>query len=85
MLGLPFSLRGHPKADGEEQVGSQSCVPPEAKDDKALNLALDLMRGVQENPAFPRKRRPRIYRTERPVSRRRRSVDLAAIFWLSQY
>ena len=24
-----------------------------AKDDKALNLALDLMRGAQKNPAFP--------------------------------
>ena len=47
------SLRGHLKADGEEQGGSQSYVPPEAKDDKALNLALDLMRGVQANPAFP--------------------------------
>ena len=49
------SLRGHLKADGEEQVGSQSYVPPEAKDDKALNFALDLMRGVQVNPAFPPK------------------------------
>ncbi|MFZ1883836.1 MAG: S41 family peptidase, partial [Rhodoplanes sp.] len=47
------SLRGHLKADGEEQGGSQSYVPPEAKDDKALNLALDLLRGVQTNPAFP--------------------------------
>ena len=47
------SLRGHLKNDGEEQGGSQSYVPPEAKDDKALNLALDLMRGVQTNPAFP--------------------------------
>ncbi|MEZ5785039.1 MAG: S41 family peptidase [Xanthobacteraceae bacterium] len=47
------SLRGHLKADGEEQRGSQSYVPPEAKDDKALNLALDLMRGAQANPAFP--------------------------------
>jgi carboxyl-terminal processing protease len=47
------SLRGHLKADGEEQGGSQSYVPPEAKDDKALNFALDLMRGVQANPAFP--------------------------------
>ena len=49
------SLRGHLKADGEEQVGSQSYVPPEAKDDRALNFALDLMRGVQANPAFPPK------------------------------
>ncbi|NJL07764.1 MAG: peptidase S41, partial [Methylacidiphilales bacterium] len=47
------SLRGHLKADGEEQGGSQSYVPPDAKDDKALNLALDLMRGAQTNPAFP--------------------------------
>jgi carboxyl-terminal processing protease len=47
------SLRGHLKAEGEEQAGSQSYVPPEAKDDKALNLALELMRGVKTNPAFP--------------------------------
>jgi len=47
------SLHGHLKADGEEQGGSESYVPAEAKDDKALNLALDLMRGVQANPSFP--------------------------------
>lgn len=47
------SLRGHLKADGEEQGGSQSYVPPEAKDDKALNMAVDLLRGTQTNPAFP--------------------------------
>src|SRR5215468_3288733 len=47
------SLRGHLKAEGEEQGGSQSYEPPEAKDDKALNLALELMRGVKTNPAFP--------------------------------
>jgi len=47
------SLRGHLKSDGKEQGGSQSYVPPEAKDDKALTLALDLMRGAQANPAFP--------------------------------
>ena len=47
------SLRGHLKADGLKQGGSQSYVPPEAKDDKALNLALDLLRGIQSNPAFP--------------------------------
>ncbi|MFD2182561.1 S41 family peptidase [Rhodoplanes azumiensis] len=47
------SLRGHLKADGEEQAGSQSYVPPEAKDDKALGMALDLMRGTQVNAAFP--------------------------------
>jgi len=47
------SLRGHLKAEGEEQTGSQSYVPPEAKDDKALNMAFDLLRGTQTNAAFP--------------------------------
>jgi carboxyl-terminal processing protease len=47
------SLRGHLKADGEEGGGSQSYVPPEAKDDKALKAALDLLRGVATNSAFP--------------------------------
>ena len=30
------SLRGHLKAEGDEQTGSQSYVPPDPKDDKAL-------------------------------------------------
>jgi carboxyl-terminal processing protease len=47
------SLRGHLKAEGDEQGGSQSYVPPEAKDDKALNMAFDLIRGAKTNPAFP--------------------------------
>jgi carboxyl-terminal processing protease len=47
------SLRGHLKADGEEQGGSQSYVPPEPKDDKALKAAIDLLRGVATNTAFP--------------------------------
>jgi carboxyl-terminal processing protease len=47
------SLRGHLKAEGDEQGGSQSYVPPEAKDDKALNTALDLIRGTKINAAFP--------------------------------
>jgi len=47
------SLRGHLKAEGDEQGGSQSYVPPESKDDKALNMALDLIRGAKTNPAFP--------------------------------
>jgi carboxyl-terminal processing protease len=47
------SLRGHLKAEGDEQGGSQSYVPPEAKDDKALNMALDLIRGTKINAAFP--------------------------------
>jgi carboxyl-terminal processing protease len=30
------SLRGHLKAQGDEQTGSQSYIPPDPKDDKAL-------------------------------------------------
>jgi carboxyl-terminal processing protease len=47
------SLRGHLKAEGEEQSGSQSYVPQDNKDDKALHAALDLLRGLQANSAFP--------------------------------
>jgi carboxyl-terminal processing protease len=48
------SLKGHLKAaEGEEQAGSQSYVPTEAKDDKALNAAYDLLRGTMVNSAFP--------------------------------
>src|SRR6186713_965147 len=48
------SLRGHLKTqEGEEKTGSQSYIPPEAKNDKALHMALDLLRGTQVNSAFP--------------------------------
>ena len=47
------SLRGHLKAQGDEQTGSQSYVPPDAKNDKALHLADDLLRGTATNAAFP--------------------------------
>jgi carboxyl-terminal processing protease len=47
------SLRGHLKADGQEETGSQSYVPPDPKNDKALKMALDLMRGEQKSSAFP--------------------------------
>jgi carboxyl-terminal processing protease len=47
------SLRGHLKAEGDEQGGSQSYIPPEAKDDKALTTALELIRGTKINPAYP--------------------------------
>jgi carboxyl-terminal processing protease len=47
------SLRGHLKADGDEQTGSQSYIPPDAKDDKALKMAVDLLRGTVTNSAFP--------------------------------
>jgi carboxyl-terminal processing protease len=48
------SLRGHLESqDGQEGGGSQAYVPPDAKDDKQLNYALDLLRGIQINQAFP--------------------------------
>jgi carboxyl-terminal processing protease len=47
------SLRGHLKAEGQEQKGSQSYIPPDPKDDKALHMALGLLRGTEVNPAFP--------------------------------
>ena len=40
------SIRGHLSADGAEQTGSQSYVPPNEKDDKALGAAFNLLRGV---------------------------------------
>jgi carboxyl-terminal processing protease len=48
------SLRGHLTGDaGPEQTGSQSYVPPDEKDDKALKMAEDLLRGQANNAAFP--------------------------------
>ncbi|HEY7248415.1 MAG TPA: S41 family peptidase [Xanthobacteraceae bacterium] len=47
------SLRGHLKAEGDEQTGSQSYIPPDPKDDKALHTALDLVRGIIKNSAYP--------------------------------
>ncbi len=47
------SLRGHLKAEGDEQTGSQSYIPPNPKDDKALHAALDLLRGIKVNSATP--------------------------------
>ena len=40
-------------ATGAEKSGSQSYVPPDEKDDKALQMALDLLRGTASNAAFP--------------------------------
>jgi carboxyl-terminal processing protease len=47
------SLRGHLKSDGDEKTGSQSYVPPDAKDDKALKMAADLLHGVKVNATAP--------------------------------
>ena len=48
------SLRGHLTGDpGKEQTGSQSYIPPDEKNDKALHMAEDLLRGTVQNSAFP--------------------------------
>jgi carboxyl-terminal processing protease len=47
------SLRGHLKAEGDEATGSQSYIPPDPKDDKALRMAVDLLHGSVQNAAFP--------------------------------
>jgi carboxyl-terminal processing protease len=46
-------LAGHLKGEGQEENGSQSYIPPNRKDDKALQTALALLRGTATNPAFP--------------------------------
>jgi carboxyl-terminal processing protease len=45
------SLRGHLKSEGDEKTGSQSYVPQDAKDDKALKMADDLLHGIKLNAA----------------------------------
>lgn len=47
------SLRGHLKAEGQEETGSQSYVPPDAKDDKALKMAADLLHGIKQTTSAP--------------------------------
>ena len=52
------SLKGHLTGEGEKagaaaHSGSLAYVPPDPKDDKQLNYALDLLRGLQVHAAFP--------------------------------
>ena len=53
------SLRGHLKNDGDEKTGSQSYVPPDAKDDKALKMADDLLHGIKSSSSASRAARRR--------------------------
>jgi len=48
-------LRGHIRGTEEDDAGSGSVayVPPDPKDDIQLGYALDLLRGVKSDPAFP--------------------------------
>jgi carboxyl-terminal processing protease len=47
------SLRGHLKSEGSEESGSQSYVPLDEKDDRAIKEAVDLLRGTITDAAFP--------------------------------
>jgi carboxyl-terminal processing protease len=48
------SLKGHLEGDDEEEPsGSLAYVPPDPKDDTQLIYALELLRGLQVNSAFP--------------------------------
>ena len=50
------ALRGHlagENASTTEQSGSLAYVAPDPKDDTQLNYAIDLLRGLQVNSAFP--------------------------------
>jgi carboxyl-terminal processing protease len=49
-------MPGHLAGDGAEQAGSQSYVPPDRKDDKALNAAFNHLRGITVNADAPAKR-----------------------------
>jgi carboxyl-terminal processing protease len=53
-------LRGHLKAEGAEETGSQSYVPPDEKDDRALKEALDLLRGTIADATFPPNRKAHV-------------------------
>ena len=57
-VGGESSLKGHlanpnDHAGAQDQSGSLAYVPPDPKDDKQLNYALNLLRGLQVNAAFP--------------------------------
>lgn len=48
-----MSMRGHLEASGPEKSGSQTFIPPDPKDDRALHEALALLRGTAGNFASP--------------------------------
>ena len=65
------SMRGHLSAEGAEQTGSQSYVPPAEKDDKALAAAYNLLRGVTVNAGVPAIAKDERFRTNLNATRDR--------------
>jgi carboxyl-terminal processing protease len=47
------TLRNHLRGDGEEQAGSETYVPFDSENDKAMKMAIDLLHGAKSHPAFP--------------------------------
>ena len=52
------SLKGHLKNGEDEKGGSSAYVPPDPKNDKQLNYAFDLLRGVKVNDASGKAKEP---------------------------
>ena len=52
------SIKGHLSGDGAEQTGSQSYVPPDDKNDKALHTAYDVLRGTTSANIAPAPKTP---------------------------
>jgi len=50
------TLTGHLPGQGAEQLGSQSYVPPDPKDDKALTTALNLLHTAPARTRAPASR-----------------------------
>ncbi|MDR3486492.1 MAG: S41 family peptidase [Bradyrhizobium sp.] len=61
------SLRGHLEANGPEKTGSPSFIPPDRRDDRALQAALALLRGTAD-PVASRSRQAQA--TQSPGSSR---------------
>jgi carboxyl-terminal processing protease len=45
------TLHNHLGGDGEEQAGSEAYVPSDLKDDKAMKMAIDLLRAAASRSA----------------------------------
>ena len=60
------SLKGHLKNGDDEKGGSQAYVPPNAKDDKQLIAAEDILRGVTQASQTPSKPAAPDVKTDQP-------------------